>query len=44
MSRYTEVAGIVVPASHRIFSRQPDGQPLSEPLLVSIDLSDISFT
>jgi hypothetical protein len=44
MSGYTEVAGIKVPTSHRIFPRQPDGQALSEPLLVSIDLSEISFT
>jgi hypothetical protein len=44
MSGYTEVAGIMIPTSHRVFPRQPDGQALSEPLLVSIDLSEISFT
>jgi hypothetical protein len=44
MRGYTEVAGIRIPTSHRIFPRQPDGQALSEPLLVSIDLSEISFT
>ena len=44
MGGYTEVAGIVVPTSHRVFPRQPDGQALSEPLLVAIDLSEISFT
>jgi hypothetical protein len=44
MSGYTEVAGIMLPTRHRIFPRQPDGQALPEPLLVSIDLSEISFT
>jgi hypothetical protein len=41
---YTEVAGIMVPTKHRIYPRTPDGQSLPEPLLVSIDLSEIAFT
>ncbi len=44
LSDYVEVAGILVPTRHRIFPRQSDGQSLPEPLIVSIDLSDISFT
>jgi hypothetical protein len=44
LSDYVEVAGIMVPTRHRIFPRQPDGQSLNEPLLVAIDLSEISFT
>jgi hypothetical protein len=44
ISDYTNVAGIMVPTRHRIFPRQPDGQSLSEPLLVSIDVSEIAFT
>jgi hypothetical protein len=40
---YTKVAGIMVPTRHRIFPRQPGGQALSEPLLVSIDVSEIAF-
>ena len=44
ISGYTKVAGIMVPTKHRIFPRSPDGQALSEPLMVSIDLSEISFT
>jgi hypothetical protein len=44
ISDYTKVAGIMVPTTHRIFPRQPDGQALSEPLLVSIDVSEIAFT
>jgi hypothetical protein len=41
---YTKVAGVMIPTSHRIFPRQPDGKALSEPLLVSIDVSEIAFT
>jgi hypothetical protein len=44
ISDYTNVAGIMVPTTHRIFPRQPDGQALSEPLLVVIDVSEIAFT
>ncbi|MFF4444129.1 hypothetical protein [Streptomyces sp. NPDC001502] len=36
-------AGIAVPTEHRILPRTPQGQAPAEPLLVSIDLSDISF-
>jgi hypothetical protein len=38
-----KVAGIMVPTRHRIFPRQPGGEALSEPLLVSIDVSEIAF-
>jgi hypothetical protein len=44
ISDYVEVAGIMVPTSHRIFPRAPDNQALAEPLLVSIDVSEIEFT
>jgi hypothetical protein len=44
MSGYTEVAGIMVPTKHRIFPRGPENQALTEPLLISIDVSEISFT
>ena len=44
ISDYTQVAGIMVPTKHRIYPRTPDGQALTEPLLVSIDLSEITFT
>ena len=43
MSGYTEVAGIMLPTGHRILPRKPDGQALTEPLLISIDLSEITF-
>jgi hypothetical protein len=44
ISDYTKIAGIMIPTSHRIFPRQADGEALSEPLLVSIDVSEIAFT
>ena len=43
MSGYTQVSGIMIPIGHRIFPRTPEGQALTEPLLVSIDLSEITF-
>jgi hypothetical protein len=44
VSAYDEVAGIRLPTKHRIFPRTPDNQSLAEPLIVSIDLSEIAFT
>jgi hypothetical protein len=44
MSDYTESAGIMVPTKHRIFPRGPKSEALTEPLLVSIDVSEITFT
>ena len=41
---FDDVAGISLPTRHRIFPRNPDGQSLGEPLIVSIDLSQIAFT
>jgi hypothetical protein len=43
VSGYDEVAGIRLPTKHRIFPRAPDGQSLAEPLVVSIDVSEIAF-
>jgi hypothetical protein len=43
-SDYLEISGIKLPNKHRIFPRNPDGQSLAEPLIVSIDLSEIAFT
>ena len=40
---YTRVAGIMLPTKDGIFPRTPEGQALTEPLLVSIDLSEITF-
>jgi hypothetical protein len=38
---YVEVSGILFPSKRRIFPRQPDGKSLPEPLVISIDLSNI---
>ncbi len=44
ISDYAKVDGIMVPTRHRIFPRGPGDDALSEPLLVSIDVSEIAFT
>ena len=44
LSDYVDVQGIMMPTSHRILPRTPDGQSLSEPLIVSIGLSEITFS
>jgi hypothetical protein len=41
---YKEFDGIMVPTKRRVYARSPDGKALTEPLLVSIDLSAIKFT
>jgi len=43
MSGYTQIAGIMLPTGHRILPRTPEGQALTEPLLISIELSEITF-
>ncbi len=43
VSDYTQVAGIMLPTKHRVFPRAADGQALSEPLIVSIDVSEVAF-
>jgi hypothetical protein len=43
ISDYREVQGLMIPTRRRIFPRQPDGQAMSEPLVVSIDLDSISL-
>ncbi|WP_321840786.1 hypothetical protein [Paraburkholderia bannensis] len=43
VSDYTTVSGIRIPTKRRIFPRLPDGSSLPEPLVVSIDLSNISL-
>jgi hypothetical protein len=40
---YTDVSGIKFPTTRRIFVRQPDGSVNREPLVVSIDLSNIQL-
>jgi hypothetical protein len=40
---YTEVAGMMIPTKHRVFPRAPNGEALEEPLIVSIDVSEVTF-
>jgi hypothetical protein len=40
---YEEVSGIMFPTKRRIFPRQANGTASPEPLVVSIDLSDIAL-
>jgi len=40
---YEDVFGIMFPTKRRIFPRQADGTASPEPLVVSIDLSDITL-
>jgi hypothetical protein len=41
---YVEVQGLKFPTERRIYPRQPNGRSLPEPLVVSIDLSDIRLS
>jgi len=38
-----EFFGIRVPMKHTIFGRRPDGTSAPEPLVVSIDVSEVKF-
>lgn len=38
---YRTFSGLMFPTRRRVFPRQPDGKAMAEPLLVSIDLSNI---
>jgi hypothetical protein len=40
---YVEVQGLKFPTKRRIFPRDPNGRSMSEPLVVSIDISEISL-
>lgn len=42
-SEHREIDGIVVPTRRRVLPLGPDNQALPEPVIVSIDLSDIRF-
>jgi hypothetical protein len=44
VDNYVEVSGIKFPTKRRIFARQPDGSFSREPLVVSIDLSNIRLS
>lgn len=44
IEEYVEVQGLKFPTLRRIFPRQPDGHAMPEPLVVSIDLSNIRLS
>ena len=41
---YQEFSGIQVPTRRRVLGRRPDGTSASDPLIVTIDLSEVMFT
>lgn len=44
VSQHEEFSGILVPTRRRVFTRREDGTPAPEPLIVSIDLSEVEFS
>ena len=40
---YREISGILVPTRRRVLRRRPDGTPVRDPFLVTLDLSDVEF-
>jgi hypothetical protein len=42
-SQYAEVGGIRHPTRRRAYTRGPDRRPILDMLMVSIDISDVSF-
>jgi len=43
-SDYVDANGIRLPSKRRAYTRGPDRRPILEMLMVSIDISDVSFT
>ena len=43
-SNYTIAGDVRLPTKRRAYTRGPDHQPILEMLMVSIDISDVSFT
>jgi len=43
VSELKQFSGITVPTKHLIYPRQPDGRPVPTQLVVSIDVSDVTF-
>ncbi|HXM02509.1 MAG TPA: hypothetical protein VN939_07900, partial [Chthoniobacterales bacterium] len=42
-SDYRAISGIMVPAKRRIYAQDARGNPVLEPVLVSIDIAELSF-
>jgi hypothetical protein len=43
-SDYVEANGIRLPTRRRAYTRGPDGRPIKDMLMVSIDISEVQFT
>jgi hypothetical protein len=44
VTQHQEFSGILVPTKRRVLARREDGTPIPEPLIVSIDLSELEFS
>ena len=44
MLEYTEANGMRLPSKRRAYVRGPDRRPVLDMLMVSIDISDVSFS
>ena len=44
VSAYIEADGIRLPSRHRAYTREADSRPELDPLLVSIDISEVRFS
>ncbi len=42
-SRYRRYDGIMVPPRRRVFVRNFDGSPILDPIVVAVDVDDVSF-
>lgn len=42
--QHKEFSGILVPTKRRVLARRPDGTSMPDPLIVSIDLSEVEFS
>jgi hypothetical protein len=42
--RHEEFSGILLPTRRRVLGRAPDGTCVPEPLIVTIDLSEVEFS
>lgn len=42
--QHEEFSGILVPTKRRVLGRRADGTPIPDPLIVSIDLSEVEFS
>ncbi len=44
LREYQEFSGILVPTKRTVLGRRPDGTPVPDPLIVTIDLTEVEFT